>query len=153
MFNGSNLNVYAMVRADSLSSSQVNVGGGANFGPVGAELSAESNQVFESTSKEGFTLVERGTAVTFYPEKQKKTAYVSIKPAEADDDGTCLPLCNAHPVPATKSGVIVTEDFYFKDAKKKWMDSENVSHRPENKPKDTNRLPSSGLKYLKGKRK
>lgn len=151
IFNGSDLNVFATVQGDRLISVQSKCGGGGKFGPIGADFAMDSNQSFDTTPKEGYTLVERCSSVSFYPEEQKQIAYVSIKCAEVDES-EYNHLCKNHPVAPTKSGVIITKDFYFKDARKEWEDSDKVSHKPKKTKQKTTRQLHSGLNHLKKKK-
>ncbi|CAG2243311.1 unnamed protein product [Mytilus edulis] len=93
----------------------------------------------------------KGTHRLNFPEGTKETAYVSIKPT-GDDNSMYMFLCEDLPVNRGGPGVIISEDFYLRNAKSAWVDTNGKSHDPKKrkkKPEDgkkTAAIPNDGNK-------
>lgn len=166
VYNASNRHVLVRVTTDSISEKQREYGFGS--------LSKKSNDIYQQTAKSGFSMVQRHSQVEFFPEGTKETAYVSIKPT-GDDNSMYMFLCEDLPVKRDGYGVIISEDFYLRNAKSAWVDTDGKSHDPNKNitkktadkqktadiPKDTEKtddMPEnnnkmypepSGIKYLR----
>lgn len=137
VYNASKTNVLARVTSDYQSETALGVG----VGPITVRNTAK----YEKPVKHGFSMVEKWSKVAFFPEKNKKTAYVSIKPT-GDAKSEYMYLCEDHPVEDDDSGVIITKNFYLRIAKSAWTDTDGESHEPKNEKKEHREL--SGIKYL-----
>ncbi|CAG2200194.1 unnamed protein product [Mytilus edulis] len=84
---------------------------------------------FEQISKSGFSVVEKNSRVDFFSEKAKETAYVSIKTSH-NGKGKYMYLCQDHPVQSQGYGLIVTANFYIRNAKDEWKDIDGINHKP-----------------------
>lgn len=126
VYNASNQHVLVRVTTDSISEKQREYGFGS--------LSKKSNDVYQQTAKSGFSMVERHSQVSFSPEGNKETAYVSIKPT-GNDKSMYMFLCEDLPVKRDGPGIIISEDFYLRNAKSAWVDTNGERHVPKKKRK------------------
>ncbi|CAC5403248.1 unnamed protein product [Mytilus coruscus] len=138
VYNSSNTNVLARVSSYSVIElfRDINLG---NFSKQFADS-------FDQISKSGYSVVEKYSRVEFFPEKAKETAYVSIKPSD-NGKSTYIHLCQDHPVQSEGYGVIVTGNFYIRNAKDEWKDIDGINHKPLQNPSRTGPEPT-GLNFL-----
>ncbi|CAC5418201.1 unnamed protein product [Mytilus coruscus] len=139
VYNASNTNVLARVSSDSAIE---NYRGIAFW-----KFSKTFTDSFDQTSKSGYSVVEKCSRVDFFPEKAKDTAYVSIKPSSAGK-GKYMFLCQDHPVRVDGYGVIVTPNFYIRNAKDEWKDTDGNIYKPTQKPSKIGADPT-GLNFLR----
>lgn len=140
IYNASNINVLARVTSDSITDQQRNIALGS--------ATIDTLKSYEQTTKTGYSVVQRFSRVDFYPEKSKATAYVSIKPQDVGK-GKYMHLCEDHPVKRDGYGVIITEKFYIRNAKKDWVDTEGISYKPPLQIPSRDGPEPTGLTYLK----
>lgn len=138
VYNASNTNILARVSSDSITENQKGIALG--------KFSKGTVDKFDQSTKTGFSVVQRFSRVEFSPEKAKDTAYVSIKPNDTGK-GKYMYLCQDHPVKGEGYGVIVTQNFYIRNAKDEWKDIDGVDHKPPKKANKTGPEPT-GLNFL-----
>lgn len=139
IYNASKMNVLARVSSDSVTEQQRNQALGT--------MTTDTLKRYLQTAKTGYSVVQRFSQVDFYPENTKATAYVSIKPHD-DGTGRYMHLCEDHPVKRGGCGLIITEKFYIRNAKSKWVDTEGKSYKPPQNPSRTGPEPT-GLTSLR----
>lgn len=148
VYNASGKNVLVKVTSDTISERQRELGIWSFAG--------KANETYQPTSKSGFSMVQKYSEVEFFPEKNKSTAYISIKPTD-EKKSMYMFLCEDHPIKAEGSGVIISKDFYLRIAQDKWTDTVGYDHNPYKKEEgsqkevDESRIiktEPSGIKYL-----
>lgn len=125
VYNASNFDVLARVSSYSVTELFRDI-------PLG-NFSKQFADSFEQTSTSGFSVVEKNSRVDFFPEKAKETAYVSIKTSD-NGKGKYMYLCQDHPVQSEGYGLIVTANFYIRNAKDEWKDIDGMNHKPLENP-------------------